>query len=99
MIDIDVNLLIVGELSSRGLVPWDMQMTNTLPDNFLWEKGVDCIVTVAPGLYEVLRMAVMLCSNFSRDKIAYGFFTDTKPGIKVLVNDEVVVSSWQPEKS
>ena len=29
-------------------------MVNTLPDNFLWEKDKGSILTVAPGLYEVI---------------------------------------------
>lgn len=57
-------------------------MTNTLPDNFLWEKQSDYVTAVAPGLYE----------------IAYGFFSGAKPEIKVLVNEEIVISASQPDK-
>jgi len=42
-----------GDLKSGSLVPWEIQLANTLPDNFLWEKDKTSILTVAPGLYEV----------------------------------------------
>ena len=42
-----------GELKAGGTVPWEIQLSNTLPDNFLWEKDKTSILTVAPGLYEV----------------------------------------------
>lgn len=42
-----------GELKSGNIVPWEIQLTNTLPDNFLWEKDKSSLLTVAPGLYEV----------------------------------------------
>ena len=42
-----------GDVKSGSLVPWEIQLTNTLPDNFLWEKDKGTILTVAPGLYEV----------------------------------------------
>ena len=43
-----------GELRSGSSVPWETEVVNTLPDNFLWEKDKTSILTVAPGLYEVL---------------------------------------------
>lgn len=42
-----------GELKSGSMVPWEIQLSNTLPDNFLWEKDKTNVLTVAPGLYEV----------------------------------------------
>lgn len=42
-----------GDLKSGSTVPWEIQLSNTLPDNFLWEKDKASILTVAPGLYEV----------------------------------------------
>lgn len=42
-----------GELKSGSMVPWEIQLANTLPDNFLWEKDKTNVLTVAPGLYEV----------------------------------------------
>ena len=46
-------LYLKGELKAGGTVPWEIQLSNTLPDNFLWEKDKTSILTVAPGLYEV----------------------------------------------
>ncbi len=42
-----------GDLKSGGVIPWEIQLANTLPDNFYWEKDKTSILTVAPGLYEV----------------------------------------------
>lgn len=42
-----------GQLKTGQLVPWEVQVINTLPDNFLWEKDKPNIIIVAPGLYEV----------------------------------------------
>ena len=36
-----------------SLVPFDIQVVNTLPDNYLWEKGKTSILVSAGGLYEV----------------------------------------------
>jgi len=44
-----------GELRSGSMVPWEIQLSNTLPDNFLWEKDKANVLTVAPGLYEVKK--------------------------------------------
>jgi len=46
-----------GEVKTGQMVPWEIQLTNTLPDNFLWEKDKGSILTVAPGLYEVKIMS------------------------------------------
>jgi hypothetical protein len=42
-----------GELGVGSAVPWEVQATNTCPDNFMWEKSRTSLVTVAPGLYEI----------------------------------------------
>jgi hypothetical protein len=52
-------------LKSGSSIPWENQVMNTLPDNFLWEKDKTSILTVAPGLYE----------------ISFGFFARNKPNI------------------
>lgn len=46
-------------------MPWEVQSVNTCPDNFLWEKEKTSILTVAPGLYEVM----------------FGFFAKKKPTV------------------
>ena len=42
-----------GQLKAGSTVPWEIQVLNTLPDNFLWEKDKPSILTVAAGLYQV----------------------------------------------
>lgn len=39
-----------GELKTNNSVPWELQASNTNPDNFLWEKGKSSILVVHPGL-------------------------------------------------
>ena len=58
-------------------VPWEMQSVNTCPENFLWDEDKTCILTVAPGLYE----------------ITFGFFSNKKPTVQLLVNGEAVLSA------
>jgi hypothetical protein len=36
-------------ISQGGSVPWNAEVTNTDPSNFLWEKNSTAVVTVAPG--------------------------------------------------
>lgn len=66
-----------GELKNGSLVPWEIQSVNTAPDNFLWEKEKISIVTVAPGLYEIVL----------------GFYSRKKPTIQILVNGEPIMSA------
>lgn len=42
-----------GDLKSGQTVPWEHQIINTLPDNYIWEKDKSSILTVAPGVYQV----------------------------------------------
>ena len=42
-----------GKARSGLSIPWEIQSTNTCPDNFIWEEGKSHIMTTAPGLYEV----------------------------------------------
>ena len=66
-----------GQVNKGNGVPWNVQSVNTDPVNFIWERDKSCIVTVAPGLYEV---------NF-------GFFVRKKPAIQLLVNGEPVLAA------
>ena len=66
-----------GELKNGSLVPWEIQSVNTAPDNFLWEKEKVSIVTVTPGLYEIV----------------IGFYSRKKPTIQILVNGEPIMSA------
>jgi hypothetical protein len=65
-----------GELLSQNIVPWDIQSINTCADNFLWDKGKNSVVTVAPGLYE----------------ICCGFYSKKLPLVQVFVNGEAILS-------
>ena len=61
-----------GEVKNGSLVPWEIQVLNTFPENFLWEKDKTSLLVVSAGLYEV----------------NYGFFSYKKPSIQLLVNGE-----------
>ena len=66
-----------GPLAPGSLVPWNTQVVNTLPDNFLWEKDKSTILVVSPGLYE----------------ITLGFYARKKPKIDVLINGEAILGA------
>ncbi|KAL4493978.1 hypothetical protein ABPG72_021995 [Tetrahymena utriculariae] len=66
-----------GEIKAGSLIPWEVQLVNTLPDNYLWEKEKTSILVVAPGLYEV----------------TLGFFAKKKPTIQILINGEPIMSA------
>lgn len=64
------------ELKS-SLVPWEIQVTNTLPENFIWEPARTQILVVAPGIYEV----------------KLGVYSRKKPTIHLLVNGETALTA------
>lgn len=66
-----------GNIKNGYAIPWEIQLVNTAPDNFLWDKDKTSIVVVSAGLYE----------------INLGFFADKKPTIQVLVNSEPILSA------
>ena len=66
-----------GQVKNGYAVPWDVQLVNTAPDNFLWEKEKTNIVIASAGLYE----------------INLGFYADKKPTVQLLVNGEPVLSA------
>ena len=66
-----------GKIKSNYSVPWESQSVNTSPDNFIWEKDKTYIVINEEGLYEL---------NF-------GFFSDKKPNVQILVNGEIIINS------
>jgi len=72
------------------MVPWEIQLTNTLPDNFLWEKDKGSILTVAPGLYEVNLS--YLCGT-KKPQVTFGFFAKKKPTVQLMVNGEPIMSA------
>ena len=58
-------------------IPWEVECINTWPENFLWEQDKSNIMTVAPGLYEIM----------------FGFFSKKKPTVQLLVNGEPCLSA------
>jgi hypothetical protein len=66
-----------GDVKSGNLIPWEVQSVNTCPENYLWESAKTVIITVAPGLYEVMM----------------GFYNTTLPEICLFVNGEQVLFS------
>lgn len=67
-----------GELRQGNLVPWENEVVNTLPDNFLWEKNKTSILIVAPGLYEI-------CA---------AFFVKKNGNAQIFVNGESILESF-----
>ncbi len=66
-----------GKLKSGHGVPWNIQVLNTNPENFIWEKDRVNIVVVQPGLYEIV----------------FGFYSKKKPTVQLHVNGEPVLSA------
>jgi hypothetical protein len=65
--------------SQRGGVLWDLQVLGN--ENFVWESGSTCVLSVKGGLFEV-TLAV---------------FSMKRPNVQVLVNGEVVLSAVQSQ--
>ena len=72
-----------GELLHSGQVPWEVQSVNTCPDNFIWEKNKTAIVTVAPGLYQLVL----------------GLYSKKQPTAQVFVNGEAIFSLTKDGRS
>lgn len=64
-----------GELKSGGIIPWQTQIINTLPDSFLWEKDKTSILILPQGLYS----------------IGFGFYCKKRCNIQMMVNGETVL--------
>lgn len=64
-------------LVSNNLVPWDLEVLNTAPSNFIWEKGKPTLYVEAPGLYS----------------LTLGFYAKKKPTVQVLVNGAPILSA------
>ena len=65
-----------GNVSKGYAVPWEEQIVNTLPENFIWEKDDICIKVKKKGIY----------------LISLGFFVEEKPTVQVMINGESVLS-------
>ena len=66
-----------GKIKNNLSVPWEIQIINTSPDNFIWEKDKTIININEGGLYE----------------INIGFYADKKPMVQIMVNEEVIISA------
>ena len=66
-----------GKVKNNLSIPWEIQIINTSPDNFKWEKDKAVINIIEGGLYE----------------INMGFYADKKPMVQIMVNGEVVISA------
>ena len=65
-----------GNISKGYAVPWEVQVINTMPENFIWEKDDICIMVKEKGIY-LLSLA---------------FFVREKPNVQVIINGESVLS-------
>ena len=65
-------------IKQGNLVPWESQVVNTLPDNFLWEKDRAYVMCVAPGLYQVEKN--------------YRIFTDTGICLKTIIFVNILIT-------
>ena len=65
-----------GNISKGYAVPWEGQVINTMPENFIWEKDDTCITVKEKGIY----------------LLSLGFFVREKPTIQVIINGESVLS-------
>ena len=66
-----------GKVKNNLSVPWEVQIINTSPDNFIWEENKSMIIINEGGLYE----------------INMGFYANKKPMVQIMVNGEVVISA------
>ena len=65
-----------GNVSKGYAVPWEGQVINTMPENFIWVKDDICITVKEKGIY----------------LLSLGFFVREKPTIQVIINGESVLS-------
>lgn len=66
-----------GKIKGGFTIPWDTQSINTSPDNYIWEKDKTIINVVKGGIY----------------KVSLGFYSNKKPNIQIIVNNEMIISA------
>ena len=66
-----------GKLNNNYNIIWDTQKINTAPDNFKLENDKSIILVSEGGFYEIF----------------FGFYTNKKPNVQILVDNEVVISN------
>ena len=65
-----------GEKKNNFGIPWEIQIINTSPENYIWEKNTSTIKVIEKGIY----------------LISLAFFVREKPEIQVLINGDVIIS-------
>lgn len=65
-----------GKVCRGGLVPWEVQVNNAVPQSLLWKADTEAITCTAPGLYHA----------------KVGIFTGNPAGIQLCVNGEPIIS-------
>ncbi|KAL0234451.1 hypothetical protein PCE1_001487 [Barthelona sp. PCE] len=66
-----------GRITKKSMIPWDVELVNTAPENFRFTQGKSTIITELPGLYE----------------FTFGFYSERKPTIKILVNGHPILTA------
>ncbi len=46
-----------GELRAGGLIPWEAEAANSVPDHYFWEKDKTSVLIISAGVYEVTACA------------------------------------------
>ena len=62
---------------SSSTVPWEQELINTTPQNYLWERDSSTLLTVEAGIYQV----------------SLAFFDCRKPSLSLLINGECILSA------
>ena len=53
-VELGWTIVVVNGIVVNGFaVPWEIQTTNTCPENFMYDDDKSSILTIAPGLYEI----------------------------------------------
>jgi hypothetical protein len=66
-----------GIVKNGYAIPWEIQLVNTSPDIFFWEKDKTSIFISTGGLYEIIM----------------GIYADKKPTVQILLNGEPLISA------
>lgn len=66
-----------GKVKNGYAIPWEIQSVNTAPDNYIFEKDKTYIILKEGGLYHTV----------------FGFYSDKKPVVQLLVNGDVIITS------
>ena len=72
-------VLDIRRKKNNSFIPWEIQIMNTSPENFIWEKDSINIKIMEKGIY----------------LISLSFFVKEKPEIQILINGEVVINQIQ----